>query len=195
MSWAKHLWHRAGLKTEEMGLGRSSALCHVLGSELHRILPYRDALAEGKQGKIWLCGPSQQQGSAQKEQGVRGAGHSRAFASLPALPAISVLLLMFTRQVWHHRDLSKDQIPPQLSPGAFFLLAGQGRRTVTERKNSAPRCLRNTTGPAVPPAISRSASPLVGAGTPGRAPGTLPASPLTGSSCQAAGGAEGGRYF
>lgn len=117
-----------------MGLAMSTALCHVLGSHLDRVLPYRDALAEGKHGQIHLYSPNLWQGSPQKE---RGAAGDRALASLAAPQAISGLLLMFTRQVW--RRLSKDQKLPQLSLGSCFLLAGagpqDGRR---EEKPSSP---------------------------------------------------------
>lgn len=82
--------------------------------------------------------------------------HSQILASLPVPQAISVLLLMFTRQVRHRRSLSKDHIPLRLSLGSFS--PGQGRGTVAGRRNPAPRCLRNTIGPALPPAISGSAS-------------------------------------
>lgn len=85
-------------------------------------------------------------------------GHSRVLTSFPVPQAISILLLMFTRQVWHRHGLSKDHIPLRLSLGSFFL--GQGRGTVAGRRNPAPRCLCNTIGPALPPAISSSASHL-----------------------------------
>lgn len=75
---------------------------------------------------------------------------------------------MFTRQVRHRRGLSKDQIPSRLSLGSCFLLAGTGRPDGggEGKKNTpvlpVPRCHRNTIGPAVPPAIAGSASPLAG---------------------------------
>lgn len=86
-----------------------------------------------------------------------GTGHSQALFSLPVPRAISVLLLMFTRQVRQHRSLSKDQIPPRLSRDPSSYCPGratgrwQGGRT---RLPAAP------VTQSVPAGTAGSASPL-----------------------------------
>ncbi|XP_063201042.1 transmembrane protein 184A isoform X1 [Chroicocephalus ridibundus] len=57
-----------------MGLAMSTALHHVIGSELDHLLPHHDAVAEGKRGSIWLYDPNPRQGCPRKERGAAGNG-------------------------------------------------------------------------------------------------------------------------
>lgn len=76
--------------------------------------------------KCSLMAPTSSRAAPKKTEELWGMGDSQAFTSLPVPQAVSVLLLMFTKQVWWWCGLSKDQIPPRLSLGSFLLLAGAG---------------------------------------------------------------------
>lgn len=52
----------------------STALHHVIGSELDHLLPHHDAVAEGKRGSICLYDPNPRQGCPRKERGAAGNG-------------------------------------------------------------------------------------------------------------------------
>lgn len=133
-----------------MGLGMSTALRRTLGSKLDRVLPYRDALVEGKRGQIRLYSPNLWQDSPQKERGAAGNRAQPGFR----LPPRAMSYLQPPVNVYKAGLASSVQRPdPSPALPRILLPAGQGRATgtIAGRKNPAPRCLCNTIGPALPP--------------------------------------------
>ncbi|XP_074696686.1 transmembrane protein 184A isoform X1 [Strix aluco] len=104
----------------------STALCHVLGSKLDRVLPYRDALAEGKHGQIQPYGPSQQQGSPPKERGVMG-NRAQPGSRLPSRAASYLRPPVNVYKAALVSSRSVQRPDPSLALPRILLPAGRGR--------------------------------------------------------------------
>lgn len=140
-------------------------------------------LAQGEMRSVW---PQLAAGQPQKEQGV--VWNSAQLGS--PLPPRTMSYLWPPVNVYKAGPASSWSVQrPAPSPGSCFLLARQGRGTVTGRKNPAPRGLGNPTSPVLPRAVPGSASPLAGAGM---SSGTQPARPALGISAYRR---RGGKVF
>ena len=104
----------------------STALCRVLGRELDRILPYHDGLTEGKHGQIQPYGPSQQQGSPPKEQGVMGK-RAQPGSRLPPRAASYLCPPVNVYKAGTAASLSVQRPDPSPALPRILLPAGWGR--------------------------------------------------------------------